>query len=139
MLLLQAPQWLFKYLSICVWSFLLKIGIVSVNLNVNLIYLDWGLPRSTSDKECTCQFRRHKDAVGFLSWKDPLKEEMAVFLPGKSHGQRSRESFTVQSHRVEPDWSGLTRTQVLWLITLLETTEAYEALLLNFPSKHVCM
>ena len=31
--------------------------------------------------------------VGFLGQKDPLEEELApVFLPGKSHGQRSLEA-----------------------------------------------
>ena len=48
-----------------------------------------GLPRWLSDKESTC----NAGDVGLIpGLKAPLKEEMAttpVFLPGKSHGQRS--------------------------------------------------
>ena len=35
--------------------------------------------------------------VQFLGWEDPLEKEMAtpsVFLPGKSHGQRSLVSYS---------------------------------------------
>ena len=41
-----------------------------------------------------------------LGWEDPLEKEMAthfVFLPGKSHGQRSLESYAV--HRVAENWT----------------------------------
>ena len=43
-----------------------------------------------------------------LGWEDPLEEEMAtpVFLPGKSHGQRSLMDYLV--HRVTKE---LDRTQ----------------------------
>ena len=27
--------------------------------------------------------------VGSLGWEDPMEKEMSVFLPGKSHGQKS--------------------------------------------------
>ena len=35
--------------------------------------------------------------IGFLSWEDPLKEEMAThpgFLPGESHGQSSLAGYS---------------------------------------------
>ena len=38
--------------------------------------------------------------VQFLSWKDPLKKEMAthsVFLPGESYGQRSLAGYSPRS------------------------------------------
>ena len=31
--------------------------------------------------------------VGSLGWEDPMEKEMEVFLPGKSHGQRSPEGL----------------------------------------------
>ena len=31
--------------------------------------------------------------VGSLGWEDPMEKEMAVFLPGKSHGQKSLEGL----------------------------------------------
>ena len=40
--------------------------------------------------------------VQFLGWEDPLEEEMAippVFLPGKSHGQRSVANYSPQGHK----------------------------------------
>ena len=36
--------------------------------------------------------------VGSLGWEDPLEKEMAVFLPGKSHGQRSPEGLHGMGH-----------------------------------------
>ena len=40
--------------------------------------------------------------VRSLGWEDPLEEEMAttpVFLPGKSHGQRSLAGYSPQGHK----------------------------------------
>ena len=31
--------------------------------------------------------------VGSLGWEDPMEKEMSVFLPGKSHGQKSLEGL----------------------------------------------
>ena len=50
------------------------------------------LPMCLSGKESACQCRRHK-RCGFDPWvgKIPLRrkwESTAIFLPGKSHGQR---------------------------------------------------
>ena len=50
------------------------------------------LPRWRSGKESACQCRRCKTQVQSLGWKDALEEGLGthpVFLPGKSHGQRS--------------------------------------------------
>ena len=51
---------------------------------------EMGLPRWLRDKEFTCQCKRH----GFNPWvrKIPWRRKWQptpVFLPGKSHGQRS--------------------------------------------------
>ena len=53
----------------------------------------WGLPGGASGKELACQCRRH-ERHGFNPWvgKIPWRrawQPMAVFLPGKFHGQRS--------------------------------------------------
>ena len=57
-----------------------------------------GLPWWLSGKETTCQCRR----CGFYSWvgKIPWRSKQQptpVFLPGKSHGQRSLEGYSLRS------------------------------------------
>ena len=49
-----------------------------------------GCSRWLSGEESAWQSRSHR-GPGFNPWvgKDPLEEEMAIFLPGESHGQRS--------------------------------------------------
>ena len=58
---------------------------------------DWGFPGGTSDKEPTCQCRRHKRpgfhlCVGKIPWRRAW-QLTAVFLPGESHGQRSLAAY----------------------------------------------
>ena len=72
-----------------------------------------GVPGGTSGKELTCQCRRHKRHrfnpwVGKIPWRragQPTPE----FLPGKSHGQRSLQSFGLlwwaTVHRVAKSWT----------------------------------
>ena len=55
-----------------------------------------GLPRWHSGKEFCCQCKRHK-RHGFSPWVGKIRERRKwqptpVFLPGKSHGQRSLEA-----------------------------------------------
>ena len=62
--------------------------------------MDLRLPWWHRGKESACQGRRH----GFdpWVWKIPLEEEMAttpVFLPGKSHGQRSLTGYSPWGHK----------------------------------------
>ena len=48
--------------------------------------------------------------------EDPLEKEMAttpVFLPGKSHGQRSLAGYSPWGHRVGHDWATSTFTVIL--------------------------
>ena len=57
--------------------------------------LHWGLPWWLRGKETTCKFRRH----GFSCWvgKIPWRREWQptpVFLPGKSHEQRSLANYS---------------------------------------------
>ena len=57
-----------------------------------------GFPGGTSGKELTCQYRRHK-TFGFDHWVRKILQRRKwqptpVFLPGKSHGQRSLAGYT---------------------------------------------
>ena len=63
----------------------------------------YGLPRRLSDKPPACQCRRHK-RCRFNPWvrKIPWRSEWqptAVFLPGKSHGQRSLAGYSPWGHK----------------------------------------
>ena len=69
------------------------------------------LPRCTSGKAPTCQFKRHKGR-GFHPWVRKVswrraRQHTPVFLPGESNGQRSRASYIV--HRVAQTWTWLKR------------------------------
>ena len=62
-----------------------------------------GFPDGASDKEATCQSRRHKK-LGFHPWiwKIPWRraqQSTPVFLPGESHGQRSLEGYSPWGHK----------------------------------------
>ena len=69
-----------------------------------------GLPVWHSSKESTCQCRRLR-RHGFDSWvwKIPWKRKWqptSVFLPGKSHGERSLEGYSPWGHkRVWHNWA----------------------------------
>ena len=70
---------------------------------------DFNAPGGTSGKEPTCQCRRCK-RPGFYPWirKIPWRREwqpIPVFLPGKSHGQRSLVDYTV--HGMAKNWTWL--------------------------------
>ena len=57
-------------------------------------------------KESTCQCRRSRinPWVGKIPWKREW-QPTPVFLPGKSHGQRSLVSYTLWICRVRHDWA----------------------------------
>ena len=71
----------------CFWS--------STSYGITGTVLSKGFPGCGHAKEPTCQCRRPK-GQGFKPWEDPLEEEMTtqVFLPGKSHGQRSMAVYS---------------------------------------------
>ena len=66
-------------------------------------YASWncgfpGLPGSANGKEPTCQCRRHR-RLGFDPWVQKISwrgtwQLSPVFLPGKSHGQRSLAGYS---------------------------------------------
>ena len=69
---------------------------------ISLVFL-LGFPGGASGKEPACQCRRLK-----RSWSDPwvrkipwrkAQQPTAVFLPGKSHGQRSLAGYSPQGHK----------------------------------------
>ena len=62
-----------------------------------------GFPGGTSDKELTCQCRRHK-RLGFSLWVGKMPWRRAwqptqVFLPRESHGQRSLVGYSPWGHK----------------------------------------
>ena len=58
-----------------------------------------GLPRWLSGKESTCQCRcRFNPWVGKISWRRKW-QSTPVFLPGKSHGQRSLVGYSPWSYK----------------------------------------
>ena len=62
------------------------------------ILMEWKLPRWHSGKEFTCQCRRFKRRefdrwVGKVPWSRKW-QPAPVFLPGKSHGQRSLVGYS---------------------------------------------
>ena len=75
------------------------------------------LPRRLSSKESTCQYRRHKRLVfNPWVWKIPWGRKwqpIPVFLPGKSHGQRSLVGYSPRGHK-EWDTTEHTHTCLKW-------------------------
>ena len=70
-----------------------------------------GFPGGTSGKEQTCQCRRLKrcrfdSRVGKIPWRRKW-QPTTVFLPEKSHGQKSLGECSPQICRVRHDWSDL--------------------------------
>ena len=58
-----------------------------------------GFPGCTSDKEPTCQCKRHgfNPQVGKIPWRGAWQPTQVV-LSGESHGQRSLASYSPQGH-----------------------------------------
>jgi len=72
------------------WS--AKFGVFYANI--------WGFPGGSVVQEPTCQYRRHE----FNSWvgKIPRRKKWQptpVFLPGKSHEQRSLVGYSLWGHK----------------------------------------
>ena len=70
-----------------------------------------GFPGGTSSKEPTCQRKRHKTCrfdpwVGKIPWRRTW-QPILVFLPGKSHGQRSLADYGPHGHQ-ESDMTAAT-------------------------------
>ena len=68
----------------------------------------WGFPGGASGKEYTCQCRRHKrhkfdPLVQKIPWNGK-GQPILVFLPRKSHRQKSLAGYSPWSQRVGYDW-----------------------------------
>ena len=77
----------------------------------------FGLPRSCTGKESTCQSRRHRfdPWVRKIPWRRKW-QPTPVFLPGESHGQRSLAGDSPWGHK-ESDTTEVTEhahTPLLW-------------------------
>ena len=68
---------------------------LSPSSEFNLVSLEVGLPRWLSGKESPCQCRRCEfdPWVGKIPWRRKW-QPTPVFLPGKSHGQRSLAGYS---------------------------------------------
>ena len=76
---------------------------------IELNYVMVGLFRWHSGKESTCQFRRHKrHELNSWVWRIPWRRKLQptpVYLPWKSHGQKSLSSYRPWRHRVVHSWA----------------------------------
>ena len=84
--------------------------------NYHVLSYSQGFLGGSSDKESTCQCRRHK-RCGFDPWigKIPWKrvwQPIPVFLPVKSHGHRSGAGHSPWRHK-ESDVTERLRTRVV--------------------------
>ena len=75
-----------------------------------------GLPKWLSGKESACQCRRHFDPwVGKIPWRRKW-QPTPVFLPGKSHGQRSLVGYSPRGCKRGHDSVTKQRQQRAWNI-----------------------
>ena len=75
-------------------------------LTQETLVLSSRLSRWLSSKESICQFRRCRfdPRVGKIPWRRKW-QPTPIFLPGKSHGQRSLKGYSPWDHRVWQDWA----------------------------------
>ena len=87
---LARPHWRFPLTAVCVGdSGILKLSFYRTGISIR------GLPRWRSGKESACPCRRHR----FDPWVEKIpwrrkQQPTPVFLPGKSHGQRSLAGYS---------------------------------------------
>ena len=87
---LARPHWRFPLTAVCVGdSGILKLSFYRTGISIR------GLPRWCSGKESACPCRRHR----FDPWVEKIpwrrkQQPTPVFLPGKSHGQRSLAGYS---------------------------------------------
>ena len=83
---------------ICIiWSEFCPLSLIPKNMHHG-IAVSQGFPGSANGKEPTCQCRRHR-RLGFDPWVQKISwrgtwQLSPVFLPGKSHGQRSLAGYS---------------------------------------------
>ena len=76
------------------------VSLANKYLGVSPLY--GGLPSDLMVKNLPATARDTENACFILGWEDPLEEEMAtppVFLPQKSHGQRSLAAYSQWDHK----------------------------------------
>ena len=79
-------------------AFLLGPTDLRVNKNRSVWKLLWGFPGGANSKEPACRCSKHKRCrfnpwIGKIPWRRAW-QPTPVFLPGKSHGQRSLEGYS---------------------------------------------
>ena len=71
-----------------------------------LLWTSSGFPGGSCGKELACRGFDHW--VRKIPWRGGW-QPTPVFLPGKSHGQRSLAGYSLKGHRVGRNWSDLAR------------------------------
>ena len=68
--------------------------------------VEYRLPSWLSGEESACQCRRHRfnPCIRTIPWRRKW-QPIPVFLPGKSHGQRSLVGYSLWGHRVRCNWT----------------------------------
>ena len=103
-----------------------------------------GFPSGASGKESTSQYRRH-ERLGFNSWVGKIpwgrkRQPTPVFLPGKSHGQRSLVGYTVhevaESDTTERLTLSLPCSLILFLLLLLKIFDNIRETFYISPNKY---
>ena len=82
---------------------------VLMNLYAGQLRIPWDFPDGSVGKESACQCRRLR-RLGFDPWVKKIPWRRAwqptpIFLPEKSHGQRSLGSYSLKGSRVGNDWA----------------------------------
>ena len=78
---------------------------------------------SSKESTCQCRRRRFNPWVGKIPWRRKW-QPMPVFLPGKSHGQRSLEGYSPRGYKQLDTTQRLNKTsscsgpKTLWLPTV---------------------
>ena len=110
----MATKWC-KYFKLRSYGKVVVLSSITINLsNACANQSMWGFPGGSGSKESTCNAG---DRVWSLGGEDPLEKEWQptpVFLPMKSHGQRSLAGYSPWEQRVRHDWT----TNTLTFLTL---------------------
>ena len=107
-------HFIYLFIYLFIWLLIPRFLSLSLSLSLSLFFffalgVFEGIPRWCNSKESTCQCRRYK-RHSFNTWvrKIPWRRKWQttpVFLPGKSHGQRSLVGYSPwddkESHRTE--------------------------------------
>ena len=90
-----------------------------------------GLPKRLSGKESACQCRRRRFNlwIGKIPWRRAW-EHIPVFLPEKSHGQRSLVGYSPWGHK---EWDMTEQLNKLFLSPDLIVNSSFHSAMMRYP------